>query len=188
MQRRAIALLSVAVFALLVAPLADASMVQKMDLAEMCKNADRIFRGRVLSVETGTMEVGGAELPTVTYRMEVTDAIQGEFNRKGDRAFTEVTMLGHIKDKPNGTIRRFSKLPDLPAMVTGSEYLLVLTPNSSIGLTMTVGIGQGCFAVVQDSKGYSAVNELGNAGLSNTINGPVSYDHLASEIRSLIGQ
>lgn len=188
MQRRAVALLSVAVLALVVAPIADASMVRKMDLAEMCNNADRIFRGRVLGIETGTLETGGTQLPTVTYTMEVSDAIQGEFTQKGDKSYAEVTMVGTLKDEQTGDVRRFSKLPALPAMASGQEYLLVLTPDSSIGLTMTVGLGQGCFSVIQDAKGDVAVNELGNAGLSDSINGPVGYDHLASAIRALIGE
>lgn len=189
MQKRAIVLLSAMVFALVLAPIVDAATVRKMDLAEMCNNADRIFRGRVIDVDLGTVEAGGAQLPTVTYKMEVTDAIQGEFARvKDDKTYAEVTMLRGSKDRQIDGLTRFGKSLELPQLVQGDEYLLVLTPNSSVGLTMTVGVGQGCFAVVQDEKGDLAVNELGNAGLSDTINGPVSYDHLAGEIRALIGQ
>lgn len=188
MQRKAKVFVAMLALVALSLPIAHAATVRRMDLAEMCNRADRIFKGRVVSIDSISIEAGGSELPAVTYLMEVTDPIQGEFEKSKGTVFTSVTMLRGSKDAQVGDYKRFGKSLELPQLAQGDEYLLVLTPESSIGLTMTVGIGQGCFSVVDNEKGQIAANELGNAGLSATIDEPVGYDHLAGEIRALIGK
>lgn len=191
MQKRAVVLLSALVLALVVAPIVDAAMVRKMDLAEMCQRADRVFRGRVLSVQSGTVTAGGGELPTVTYRLEVGEQFQGEFTQiKGDKTYTEVTMLGTLKNKnaEASGLERFSFMPELPTLKIGEEYVLLTTAPSAVGLSTTVGLGQGCFHISQSGKDEMTVNELGNAALSETINGAVSYDVLAQELRAALSQ
>lgn len=167
---------------------ADATTVKKMDLSEICDSADRIFRGRVLGIEAGTVEAGGAELPTVTYRIEVTEAMRGAFTRTQDgKALVEITTLGVGRTKVLGAVTRFPKLPELPVLTQGREYLLFVTPESPLGLSTTVGLGQGRFGMYAGPDGEMAVNEIGNVDLSPTIDGPVRYKKLTNEIRALIG-
>lgn len=182
-------LLVVLAVALLAAPLAEAATVLKMDLGELCARSNSIYRGRIVSAEAGTVSVGGTELPTMTYRVDVSDAIVGDelsFIQKGDQRIAEITMLAGGKTSNEGDLARFSKLPEMPNLEIGQEYLLMTTRPSAVGLSTTVGLGQGCFHI--DDKTGMAVNELSNAGLSASINGPVAYSSIADEIRALIGQ
>jgi hypothetical protein len=172
-----------------VASVSDATSVKKLDLAELCSRAERIFRGRILAIESGTVEAGGAELPTVTYRIEVTEAMRGTFTPADDgKAYTEITTLGVGRTKRSGDFLRFPKLPELPVLTPGREYLLLVTPPSGLGLSTTVGLGQGRFDLYAGPAGEMALNKLGNANLSATIDGPVRYQELRSEIRGLIGR
>lgn len=171
---------------LLAGPGLYASMVRMMDLGELCNRAGMIFRGTVVDVTTGTLEVGGGELPTVTYRVRVDETFKGDFSdAKDGAAFVEVRMLGEVKDVLVGNLRRFSKLPKLPQLTPGQEYVLMTTTPGPTGLSTTVGIGQGCFDLFYDDKVEMAVNELGNQGLYD---GPVAYDQLADDIRAHLGQ
>ena len=52
-------------------------MVQQMNLGELTLNAEKIFRGTVVRVESGTIEAGGGVLPTVTYVIHVTESLKG---------------------------------------------------------------------------------------------------------------
>src|SRR5690606_26415920 len=54
--------------ALLLQP-AYATTVLQMSLEDLAARADRVFRGSVLSIEPGTVTVGGGELPTITYEL-----------------------------------------------------------------------------------------------------------------------
>jgi hypothetical protein len=38
-----------------------------MSLDDLASRADRVFRGSVVSAEPGTTEIGGGNLPTITY-------------------------------------------------------------------------------------------------------------------------
>ena len=100
MSRNRAVLLALAL-ALVVGAVAQASMVQQMSLGEVCAKADKIFRGTVLSVTEGKVAAGGGFLPTVTYRVKVVDAVQGDFQTKGDSQVTEITMILSPK-APNG--------------------------------------------------------------------------------------
>ena len=186
--RRAL-LLSLALV-LVLAPIAHATTVLKMDLGEMCSRSNLIFRGRVLAIDTGSMQLGDAELPTVTYTLDVSETLLGDaafFVEKGDQRLARITMVANkAAESVDGDVVRFSKLPEMPDLALNEEYLLMTTRPGATGLSTTVGLGQGCFHI--SPKTEQAANELGNAGLSAGINGPVSYSQLADEIRALIGQ
>ena len=97
-----------------------------------------------------------------------------------------IRMLGSIKEAPaSGEIQKVSVLPDLPRLEMGHDYVLFTTPPSAIGLSTTVGLGQGTFRVYTEAKQEMAANELDNAGI---FQGPVSYAELASAIRQELGQ
>jgi hypothetical protein len=70
----------------------------------------------------------------------------------------------------------------------GSDYLLFVTPESSVGLSVTVGPGQGAFSVFSSDKQDFAVNQFDNAGLGLDASGPVEFTELAAKILALLGQ
>lgn len=146
------------------APVA-ATTVLKLDLDDLADRADRNFRATVLAVEPGTIAVGGSELPTVTYRLRVDEEFKGEFDAAGkDAAVVEVTVVGSLKDSPyhQGDLARFSAWPNAPRLERGGEYVLFTTAPSALGLSTTVGLGQGAFKIYLDAdRQEMAVNELG---------------------------
>ncbi len=171
---------------------AEATMLRAMNLADLSTGADRIFRGTVTSIDTGTVEAGGGKLPIVIYRFKVSEALKGDFIRKGDKTYAEVRMIGTLKaEPPSGEHRRVSVLRDLPRLRMGSEYLLFTTQPSRVGLSTTVGLGQGLFKIAGSGAKETAVNEFNNAGLFRGMPsekaglGPISYTRLAQKVRAL---
>jgi hypothetical protein len=186
--------LLVAASALILTAQVHATMMLHMNLGELTAGADKIFRGTVTDVQQGTIEAGGAELPMVTYKFKVEELFKGEATQvKGDKAVMEIRMIGslvHSKADENGNLK-FSPFRDVPRLAEGSDYLLFTTPESSIGLSMTVGLGQGAFKVspVDGADGeYQVVNEFNNAGLGLNGAGPVGYVELSAQINALLGQ
>ena len=177
--KRAAALGVVAV--LLCAPsfAATHAMVRSMSLGEISDGADKVFRGKVLSIREGSIQAGGAELPTVTYSLLVADEFKGDYAmRKGDDTYVEITMLGSGKPSEIDGAIRVPVLPELPQLKVGEGYLLMTTRPSAIGLSTTVGLQQGCFHI--DAKTGMASNGAGWE--------PVAYSALATELRATLGQ
>ena len=160
-----------------------ASMLH-FSLKDMIGHADRIFRGTVVDTSPGTVTVGGRALPMVIYRLQVVEAFKGNFERKGDVQVVEIHMVGNLKEvAASGNLRKFSALPDPPQLRVGSDYLLLTTPLSAVGLSTTVGLGQGSFEIFTLDKQEWARNEFNNAGL---FEGPVPYTELAEKIQQLV--
>lgn len=183
-------------------PLA-ATQVMQLNLEQMVDRADRIFRGTVLDAREGKMSVGGGELPVVTYRIRVDEAIKGTFEEVKGVQIAEVRMLGTLKKTAgSGAVRPMSAVPDLPRLAVGQDYLLLTTPRSSIGLSTTVGLGQGLFRVDGKPGQETAVNlnqNLGlfrgmgggpgvTTGLPTAPEGPLPYRNLATLIRDIAGE
>jgi hypothetical protein len=169
-------------------------MMLQLDLQELTSRADKIFRGTVIGIQEGTIQAGGGELPTVTYRIAVDEMFKGAATTvKGDQAVVEIRMVGSLeidKADESGKIH-FSPFSEVPRLAAGSDYVLFTTPESSIGLSMTVGLGQGAFRVYPvdgSDSDFMAVNEFNNAGLGMNGDGPVEYDKLGARIRALLGQ
>lgn len=93
----------------------------------------------------------------------------------------------------------------LPRLEIGQTYLLLTTPPSKIGMSTTVGLGQGLFRIAGEGQMASAVNEFGNkmlfkgmesegrqsSGARQTrdlkqAGGSMKYSQLAEFIRSLV--
>lgn len=187
LQRRVLA--AAALCALLAVSQAGATTLLKMDLGELVQRSDRIFRGTVIDVEQSSVTAGGGELPMVVYRLRVEEMLKGEADVvKGDEAYVEIRMAGSIKDETSqGDLQRFSMFRDVPRLTMGSDYLLLTTPESSIGLSTTVGLGQGAFSVFSRDKTDYAVNQFDNAGLGID-GGAVPYADLVAAIKGLMGQ
>jgi len=175
---------------LLMTPHLTATTMIQMDLADLVQRADRIFRGTVLEVNPGSLEAGGGELSTTTYVLRVEDHFKGAADQvKGDTQIMEVRMIGTIKaPKQVGDVRHFSVLYDVPKLKVGGDYLLLTTPASAIGLSTTVGLGQGAFTIFSQDREDFAVNEFNNQGLGLDGTGPVAYSELATKILALLGQ
>ena len=169
---------------------AEASNVLHLTLRDLVARGDRIVRGTVLAADEGTVAAGGGNLPTITYRIRVDEALKGNVSA-GD--VIEVRLLGSIKQMTTGALRRATPLRDLPKFSVGRDYLFVLTRPSQIGLSTTVGLGQGLFELRGRPGQELAVNEANNLGLLSGIqgaapSGPVGYASLAKEIRTLLGR
>lgn len=182
-------------------PVSAATVIQ-MNLEDMVDRADRIFRGTVLEVSEGTVQAGGGELPVVTYRIRVDEAFKGTYEEVKGLQIAEITMLGKLKVTQSSPVRRSADLLDLPRLEAGAEYLLLTTASSAIGLSTTVGLGQGRFEVAGKPGEETVVNGNQNLGLfhgmdtsgfgagvdSQTEAGPLPYGSVAAVIRNLVGQ
>ena len=189
--RRWVALL--AVVSLVGAIEAIAATVRQMNLEDLCRHAGRIFRGTVLEIEEGTVEVGGGVLPTRTFSIRVDERFKGEFPTEKDVPIVEVRTLGKTPVVQSGDARWLRVLPEPPALAVGETYLLFVTAPSAIGLSTTVGLGQGCFRIALDADREEAVNELDNVGLLPASRrsdlaprGPIPYARLAAEVRAIV--
>jgi hypothetical protein len=186
----------------------DASSVMQLNLAQMVQRAHRIYRGTVVSVTAGTIEAGGGQLPTVTYRLRVDDVLRGDVETVKGVRLAEVRMIGKITPARRGSLRAVNPLPDMPTMVVGDDYLVMTTRPGASGLSTTVGLGQGCFRISALGKNEVAVNMVNNSGLFRGMtpppsmqpnallrgaqpaepSGPIAYGELAGMIQSLARQ
>ena len=193
----------VVVALLATAPL-DATTVMQLNLAEMSQRADMIYRGTVLSESSGTVTAGGGQLPVVTYRLRVDELFRGDVETVKDVRIAELRMIGKRAPVHDGAVRSVSVLPQMPQLEVGRTYLLFTTRPSAIGLSTTVGLGQGAFSISRVGKDETAVNEVNNSGLFRDMSvapatarvattsaassgGPIPYDELAAQIRALVG-
>ncbi|MDP9144058.1 MAG: hypothetical protein M3N43_05090 [Actinomycetota bacterium] len=171
-----------------------------MNLEQLCQRAGQIFRGTVLSARVGTIEAGGGRIPTVTYRIQVDESFKGEFQTVKGRSIAEIRMVGKAAMTESGNQQLLPVLKDVPNLEVGKTYLLLTTRPSAVGLSTTVGLGQGAFRLYGKSGQEQAVNEFGNRGLfketaktarvtaaSPAGAGPVPYAMLADRIRAIVG-
>ena len=186
---RSSAVLICTVFAMLGAGTLHAAIAAQMNLEEMVARADRVFTGKVLDVSESRIAAGGGELPAVTYRLQVIEAFKGEFDESKGEKFADVTMVGTLKQVASGE----HPITDFPVLVEGGEYLLLVAPAGPTGLTTTMGLGQGAFAVTNAGNVKQALNGASNVGLFDRMDTqmqggvPADYDELAREIRGLVG-
>lgn len=170
---------------------AQATTLEKFGLGDLVSRSDTVFRGTVMDVEQQTIEIGGGQLPMVKYTLRVDDLLKGQADyTKGDISVIEVQMIGSIKDaesRDDGLVR-LSVFRDVPKLTRGSDYVLFMTPKSSVGLNVTVGLGQGAFDIFRQNKQDYAVNQFNNQGLGVGEDGPMTYDSLKAAISSALGQ
>ena len=101
----------------------------------------------------------------------------------------------HLTNDQRLSPRAARALADVPRLERGREYLLMTTAPSTIGLSTTVGLGQGCFFIRSVGKEEMAVNAFNNSGLFDGMEepegytgGPIAYGQLVDQIRALLGQ
>ncbi len=170
---------------------AEAADVIHLTLRDLVARGDRIVRGNVIAADEGMLSAGGGNIPIVTYRIRVDEALKGSV-AGGD--VIEVRLLASPKQESSGSMRRATVLRDLPRFAVGRDYVFVLTRPSRVGLSTTVGLGQGLFELRGRPGQEQAVNEANNLGLFSGLQGksasagPVAYTSLVQEIRNLVGR
>ena len=183
--------------ALTVAPSVYATTLIHMNLKDLATRADRVFRGTVIAVDTGTVRAGGSDLPTVTYKLRVDETFKGEPSVvKDDTAYMEIRMVG---TKTEGAVvngrRHFSIFRDVPRLEMGADYVLFTTRPSAHRPLHHGRPRPGRVPIADAGKEEQAVNAFGNAGLARGLSasaparrGPVSYAQLAAAIRAVLGE
>jgi hypothetical protein len=189
-----LALITAVVGALAISPLLATTLVQ-MNLGDLVQRADRIYRGTVVGIDTGTVSAGGGELPTITYTIQVDQAFKGTFETIKDQQFATFTTLGKMEPLQAGPYQRLTRLPEIPEMEIGRSYLLFTTRPSGANLSSPVGLGQGCFDIKMKGDQEVAVNQFRNIGLFRGMDvtdiaaqGPVSYERLTGELATTLAR
>jgi len=142
----------VCIFACLVSSLSLASQVRLVNLEQMTQRATRIFSGRCTQTRVEYDAALGRNITAATFRVQ--RVVKGV-----SETIVTVRMLsdgGATNDSPAG----------VPVFHRGEEVVLFLYGESSLGLSSTVGLGQGRFAVLTDKQGRRvALNAVGNRNL-----------------------
>ncbi len=173
---------------------AQATTLKQLNLKDLATSADKVFRGTVVSIDTTTVKAGGADLPVTVYRLKVTEQFKGTFSAPKGEPVVEVRMIG--THKVQGQVagqQRLSVFRDVPRLTMGEEYVLFTTSPSRVGLSTTVGLGQGAFKVDASTKEERTVNGYGNQGLNARLvtallpdSGPVPYTRFATALRAVL--
>jgi hypothetical protein len=166
-----------------------ASMLQ-FSLDDLIDRSDRIFRGTIIETIDGSVELGGAEIPTRTFRIQLDEPLKGIFSTPAGDSLVEIRMVRSDIYVRSGDAKFVSVLPRMPSLETGESYLLFTTRPSEFGLSATVGLGQGSFHITATAFGEELVNEFGNIGLFNGLenpdlpeSGPVGYRDFTDLVR-----
>jgi len=176
-----------------VASSVPATTMLQLNLEDLVVRAERIYRGTVVKIEPGSKQIGGGEIPTLTYTIRVDEAFKGSFEVRKGRQMEILTTLGKQPPVTVGKSRRLVSLLGMPQMEVGGTYLLFATARSAVGLSAPVGLGQGCFRVHPKNGGETAENEFANTGLFRGMEvagleaeAPIPYDRLAAEIQTAL--
>ncbi|HKQ97021.1 MAG TPA: hypothetical protein VJV75_04025 [Candidatus Polarisedimenticolia bacterium] len=195
-MRTAARLLAVGAVAVILAisPL-SATILKQMNLAELAGNANRIFSGTVVEVNKGTLKAGGGTIATVTYRVMIDEALRGSFDDKEGRKVVDLRMITDPGTRKVGNKVSLSGLPQMPDIRMGQRYLFFTTAPSAVGLSTTVGLGQGCFRITGDPGQEITTNEFDNLGLFRGMSapgmpdrGPIEYSKLKQQVDALLGR
>ena len=163
--------------------------VLQMNLDQLTEKAATIYRGTVIEARQATVQGGGGDLPAVHYRVEVTEMFKGDAPTvNGDVQIAEFKILGNAKAIAEGRL-----MEGFPLIQSGKEYLLFISQVGPIGLTSTMGLAQGCFALVRSGDEEMVVNGFNNMDLfkgmdpSMPASGPVAYSDVAAMIHAKLG-
>jgi hypothetical protein len=164
-----------------------------LDLPQLTGQAERIFVGRVEHVATGRDANG---LPAVWTTFAVDEPLKG----------WQGAAPGHVTLKQLGA--SFGGAPvvphtALPRYREGESVVLFVHPDSTLGFTSPVGLGQGCFRIGEHDGVRTVENDVGNVNLSSTAtatqargnaaaggtqpSGPLTLATLVARVRALVG-
>ena len=140
--RRAMTALALAFVLGTAVPRADATVVLRLPLARMAREAGRIVHGTVVEVRAGRDEAG---LPATWVTLAVARTVKGPAVRH-----LTLKQFGAAEPLPDGTVGRIA---GLPRYAVGEEVVLFLRPESGRGFTSPVGLGQGTYRVSRGAAG-----------------------------------
>lgn len=167
---------------------AGAMTVLPVDLPAMTDAAQRIFVGRVERVVTGRDPHG---LPATWTTFRVAERLKGP-------AEDTVTVKQLGTSFGGGQVLPH---PGLPRYRVGESVVLFVHPESVLGFTSPVGLGQGCFHVRGEDGAAEVENEVGNRNLapapagaralaapnaSAPAPGPLPLDAFLARVRGLV--
>lgn len=133
-----------------------AMTILPLDLPALTAQADRIFVGRVTRVASGRDASG---LPATWTTFVVSEELKGVAGRE-----LTVKQLGTSLGEAGGAT--ILPHPALPQYRPGESVVLFIQPESALGFTSPVGLGQGCFRIRSDGGRSVAENDVGNRNLA----------------------
>ncbi len=167
-----------------------ATKLLHMNLEKLCENSDRVFLGTLVEVSQDSVQAGGGTISALKYVFTVEHAFKGQFQTQKGVQIAEFKMIGSLKQHESGR----GPIPGFPVLKNGQRYVVMLNPDGPVGLTTTVGLGQGCFEIHGREGHETASNFFNNAGLFRGMSvsgapagGPVSYSVLAGLIGDIVG-
>lgn len=169
----------------LAAAAVEATTVIEKDLSDLCNEADKIFVGRVVSVESGWRDESQKSIQTVV-TFAVTEPVFGV-----DGGDVRLVFAGGEA----GGIREV--VAGMPEFHVGEQVLLFASDQPS--LSPVIGFHQGYFRVVDDGKGQVVLDSesrpvsvqgraLSFGKRDNGTQGAVSLDEFLGTVRRQVGQ
>ncbi len=142
--------------AMLVAPLAQATLVVDMDLPTLTREATHIVHADVLG--SHTLEKNGQ------FRTEVQLRIRDKM--KGDRPLPKGSLL--TIELPGGTVGELSQMVSgTPQIRTGDEVVLFLWQREATTRPRILGLAQGAWRVERNGDRPRALRDRRGIGLVN---------------------
>ena len=134
-----------------------AAAVKVANLRDLMQQAERIFVGRCVAIESGL----SGNVPYTTYTFEVSDRLKGVSDPT-----VKVRQFGLREPAPvNEILTRAAAIQGMPHYERGKKYLLFLIGESPIGLSSPAGLFQGAFVL----KGDHFVNSVNNRNLARNL-------------------
>lgn len=147
-------LLAILLAILLAFAQASATSILQMNLAQLTERSDLIVRGSIVEVRELRVTVGGGDLPALHYRVEVDETFKGKVRDVKGVPIAEFKVLGSLKKLAAGK----PIIAGWPELRVGREYLLFVAAPGPSGLTVTTGIGQGCFVISDAAASASSAS------------------------------
>ena len=147
-------LLAILLAILLAFAQASATSILQMNLAQLTERSELIVRGTIVEVRELRVTVGGGDLPALHYRVEVDETFKGKVRDVKGVPIAEFKVLGSLKKLAAGE----PIIAGWPELRVGREYLLFVAAPGPSGLTVTTGIGQGCFVISDAAASASSAS------------------------------
>lgn len=145
---------------------ANATTLVATNLAQLSESAESAFVIKIESVETSSSS-DGKSFDVV--RGIIIDPIFGDIKTSETISWNQFRLGVNVA------------LPSMPTYEIGKEYLIFLTgPGRGTGFKSPVGLGQGAFSVIRNSKTGEAFAR--NAYMNSTLTSGLNLDAIATDI------
>lgn len=179
-------ILAIGIF-LAVAMPAHATQVIGLKFAEVVDDADIIFSGKIINIETKLSDQNGKQVPYTFVTVSITEVLKGSL--KGD-TYTFKTAGGQYPGK-----KLVYAIGDMPSFKEGQEVFLFLKDDPTL-YSPVVGFFQGRFNLlvnkssgskeVFDNFGKPVTEGFIKADPANKSSKPVNYEVFKGMIKSLM--